>query len=120
MNLLVNYTSANINNFVLLTHEIILSCFSSKSTALELNNFSLFPDFGGPWSVQGLCSPVASQRSAMRAQVSFGISELPLQPEPTQEKLPPIHRKNGLMETKRIIKFQPMDWSKTQNEFISK
>ena len=43
-------------------------------SVLALTNFSLFTDFGGTWSVQGLRLPVASQWAAMRAQVSFVIS----------------------------------------------
>ena len=52
--------------------------------AFALTNFFLFPDFSGIWSVQyrGLSLPVASQQAAMRVEVSFVISELPLRPEP--------------------------------------
>ena len=48
-------------------------------TAFTLTNLNLFADFGGTWSVQGLRSLEASQRAAMRAQMSFACltSELP-------------------------------------------
>ena len=51
------------------------------SAALVLTNFSVFFDFGVIWSVQGLRLPVASQRAAMRAQMSFVILELQLRPK---------------------------------------
>ena len=38
---------------------------------LALTNLPFFPNFGEVWSVQKLRSPVASQRVAMSAQVSF-------------------------------------------------
>ena len=49
-----------------------------------MTNSLLVPDSGGTWSVQEVRSPVAPQRAAMRAQVSFVISELPLRPDPTR------------------------------------
>ena len=64
--------------------------FSKKSlvlmmvqwAAFALTNLSFFHDFGTTWPVQGMRSPVASQRIAKRAQVSFVISKLPLRPKP--------------------------------------
>ena len=50
--------------------------------AFVLTNLSFFPDVGITWSVQGMRSPVASQRVAKRAQVSFVISKLPRRPRP--------------------------------------
>ena len=48
--------------------------------ALALTNFFLFLGFCRNWPIEGLHSPVASQWATMRAQVSFVISKLPLQP----------------------------------------
>ena len=56
--------------------------------ALTLTNFFLLPDFVRTCSVQRLRSPVTLQRAAMRAQVSFVISELPLRLEPESVGLP--------------------------------
>ena len=57
----------------------------SACAALELANFSLFPDFDETCSVQRLSWRVSSQWATMRAQVSFVISKLPLRSKPEPE-----------------------------------
>ena len=51
--------------------------------ALALTILPFFSNSGGVWTVQGMRSPVLSQRAAMRAQVSFAARhpKLPLRPE---------------------------------------